>query len=131
MTDYAIDYGIVKDTRVVPFGDSAAELFVLKGETEQVGFLRNLEGGDRLFLEAGSGADYFCIGALEQGAEVFRIATHAAKALRQELGLEKRDTTAMITQMALERPEAFARFTVLFGMGRGVSRQTMRPQGNL
>lgn len=111
MPQFAIDFGITKKTRVEPFGNGAEGSFTIKGEFQQAEFLRGLSEGDELYLEAGSGADHFCIGALEQGALVYRLATHVAKAFRKELDLQKKDTTKMLVWAAQQRPEAFRIYT--------------------
>src|SRR3990167_4941241 len=103
---YAIDYGIRKETRVIPFEDGRkGKEFVLKDEGAKIRFLGGLTTADTLWVEMGSGADYFCLGAANHGAAVFRLPTHLAKEAR---GADAKHLTATaLMRMVGQSPEAF------------------------
>jgi len=104
--DYAVDYGIRKETRVLPFEDGKeGKEFVLENEDAKIRFLRGLTITDTLWVEMGSGADYFCLGAAAHGAAVFRLPTHLAKEARGENA--KSFTAQALARMAREEPDSF------------------------
>lgn len=77
---YAISHAVRQDTLSVRIDGGKNERFALKYSKDdpnaaKVKFIATLQPGDRIYMEAGGGAERFALGCVRAGAEVFRIPT--------------------------------------------------------